>query len=93
MRSMGLPYQFIIVGAAILIIVTEFLAKKRTKLPMGRDFHLAMGFFAAGAGFSVLDATRTFCVPESWLQGHAVWHFLSALGAWFSAKHYIERTS
>jgi hypothetical protein len=93
MRSMGLPYQFIIVGAAILIIVTEFLAKKRTKLPMGRDFHLAMTFFAVGAGFSVLDATRTVCVPESWLQGHAVWHFLSALGAWFSAKYYIERTS
>lgn len=92
MRSQGLPYQFIIVGAAILIIVTEILAKRRTKIAMGRDFYLAMSFFAAGAVCSALDATRTICVPESLIQGHAIWHFLSALGAYFSARYYIART-
>jgi hypothetical protein len=92
MRSAGLPYQFIIVGAAVLIIITEILAKRRSRETMGRDFYLAIGFFVSGAGSSVLDATRTLCVPESWLQGHAVWHILSAIGAYFTARHYIART-
>ncbi len=93
MRSLGLPYQVIILGAGILIILTEILAKNRTRVQMGRDFYLAIGFFVAGAACSVLDATRTWCVPESWLQGHAVWHLLSAVGSWFTARYYISRTS
>lgn len=93
MRSLGLPYQFIIVVSGVLIIVTEVLAKNRTRVEMGRDFYLALAFFLAGAGCSVIDATRTLCVPDSWLQGHAVWHVLSAIGSYFSARYYIARTS
>ncbi|MBU6153112.1 MAG: ceramidase domain-containing protein [Bdellovibrionales bacterium] len=93
MRSAGLPYQFIIVGGALLIIVTEILAKRREKQAMGRDFYLAITFFLAGAACSALDVSRTFCIPESIIQGHAAWHLLSALGAYFTARHYVARTT
>jgi len=92
MRSLGLPYQFIIVFAGVAIIVTEVLNKVRTAKPLGRDFFIAIGFFLAGATCSALDASRTLCVPESWIQGHAVWHLLSAIGAYFSARYYVALT-
>jgi hypothetical protein len=93
MRNHGLPYQLIIVGGALLIIATEIRAKLGKQETMGRDFYLAIAFFLAGAGCSVLDVTRTLCDPSSILQGHAVWHILSALGAYFTARHYVARTT
>jgi hypothetical protein len=41
-------------------------------------FFGALALIAAAAGFSLVDVTRTWCDPESWLQGHALWHVLSA---------------
>lgn len=29
-----------------------------------------------------------WCVPESWLQGHALWHLLCALAAYLLGRHY-----
>jgi hypothetical protein len=33
----------------------------------------------AAALASLADVTRAWCDPASWLQGHALWHVLSAL--------------
>jgi hypothetical protein len=41
----------------------------------------------------VLDFTRILCRPESWLQGHAVWHVLGAVAAWFLFRYYSESQS
>ena len=32
-----------------------------------------------------------WCIPESWLQGHALWHLLCALAAYLLGRHYTER--
>lgn len=29
----------------------------------------------------VFDITRVWCLPDSWFQGHAIWHILTALAA------------
>jgi hypothetical protein len=40
---------------------------------------------------SVLDVSRVWCEPANhWLQGHAVWHVLSALALLFTARHYAR---
>jgi ceramidase len=39
----------------------------------------------------ILDFTRTLCSPSSPIQGHAVWHILGALAAWFLFLHYRDQ--
>ena len=29
-----------------------------------------------------------WCIPESWLQGHALWHVLCAVAAYLLGRHY-----
>lgn len=31
---------------------------------------------------------RAWCIPESWLQGHALWHVLCAVAAYLLGRHY-----
>ena len=31
---------------------------------------------------------RAWCIPESWLQGHALWHILCAVAAYLLGRHY-----
>lgn len=42
---------------------------------------LALGLFVVAATFWALDLSRIGCSPTSWLQGHAVWHGLTAAAA------------
>jgi hypothetical protein len=39
-------------------------------------------------GIWILDNTRTLCAPQSWLQGHAVWHLLGAAAVYFTYRYY-----
>lgn len=39
---------------------------------------LPLGLLAAGYGVRALDVNRTFCDPDAWIQGHAIWHLLAA---------------
>jgi hypothetical protein len=32
-----------------------------------------------------------WCIPESWLQGHALWHVLCAVAAYLLGRHYTAR--
>ena len=36
----------------------------------------------------IVDYTRLVCSPTSIVQGHAIWHILGAVAAWFIYKHY-----
>lgn len=37
-----------------------------------------------------LDITRRVCAPESWLQGHAVWHVMGAIATWYLYRYYRD---
>jgi hypothetical protein len=41
----------------------------------------------------LLDLTKIFCRPESWLQGHALWHLGGALAAGLLYLHYRNEQS
>lgn len=36
---------------------------------------------------------RAWCIPESWLQGHALWHVLCAVAAYLLGRHYTSMRS
>ena len=48
---------------------------------------LSLTLNGAGAVFSWLDVTRRWCWPDSWLQGHAVWHGLTGARAPAKCRH------
>ncbi len=78
----SVPIQGMIVVLIAAILGQEAAVARRRppgSPPIARGaFYLALLLIAAAAAFSLADVTRTWCDPESWLQGHAVWHLLSA---------------
>jgi hypothetical protein len=45
------------------------------------------------AAFIIWNATKTWlCDPYSPVQGHAIWHLLDALAAWFLYRYYASET-
>lgn len=86
----GLKYQMLILISGFLIIFTEILCRRRERTSF-RFFVVACAFLIAAFTFSILDGKRIWCHPteHGWFsQGHAVWHWLSAVAMWFIYKHY-----
>ena len=64
------------------LILTALLLEWSLPRPTGRRRLLAaVGCLAFGTAVWALDLTRVACASESWLQGHAVWHGLTAAAA------------
>ncbi|WNG13764.1 ceramidase domain-containing protein [Cystobacter fuscus] len=91
MRHFDFPYQSVVLVAVLVIIGTELhLSRRKDRHESYRDFWWAVGLIAAAAAFSVVDVTGLWCAPNNhFLQGHAVWHVLSALALLFAARHHF----
>ncbi|MGH7495232.1 MAG: ceramidase domain-containing protein [bacterium] len=74
---------------AILIFATlipEYLSRKVRRVQASTKFLLAALATLVVAFFVwILDINKILCLPESWLQGHALWHLLcaAAAGLWY----------
>lgn len=80
-------YVFALLIAAGLGL--ELLAVRRLGLRRRNGYLGAtVASFLAGVGIWTLDITKTVCAPESWLQGHAVWHGFSAAACAFLYAYY-----
>jgi hypothetical protein len=89
-RMAGLPVQGIIATLVLAILATEWRAG-RIAAPARRMFFLALGLLGAAATCSALDVTRTLCDPHHpFLQGHAIWHVLSALSVYATWRFYRQ---
>jgi hypothetical protein len=70
----------------ILVILAQELSIRRRSRAVGfgfvagyRSFAAALLLLSAAGAASLADVTRTWCDPTNhWLQGHALWHLLSA---------------
>ena len=52
---------------------------------------MGLALLATAGVFSLLDVTRTWCDPaHPYLQGHAIWHVLSALCLFVLYFHYRQ---
>ncbi len=85
------PIQGLVFVLILTIVGTEIRIQRRGGGGELRSFALAMALIGAAAVFSALDVTRTWCDPtHPFLQGHAVWHVLSALSLFAIFFHYRQ---
>lgn len=85
-------FQSLIVIAVLLILASEFYARKMNSKPQSSKFLIAafIGIIIAES-FSILDITRVMCNPTNhFLQGHAIWHVTSSI-ALFLAFLYFKQ--
>ena len=73
---------FGIMIAMALVLELYILLVKRPKIQV-RYFVAAVATFGLAYVIWILDISGVLCTPESWFQGHAVWHLLSAAAAGF----------
>jgi hypothetical protein len=76
-----------------VIIVAALLPEDRVrqqKKPRINVFFLQAAWWSLLVAFVIwtLDITKILCNPNSWLQGHALWHILGALAAGFLYLYY-----
>jgi hypothetical protein len=94
-RAVGFPYQLIVFFAAVVIAVTELVQQRRGRRSgaswTARPFWIALGLFLVAVSFSIMDARRIVCFPESHVfQGHAMWHVVGAAAVYASFVYYRQ---
>ena len=75
----------------VAVLIVEILIRR--KAPNSSDaMHLKIAAAIMTLAFAIwiLDFTRILCRPESLIQGHAVWHVLGAVAAWYLFRYYDE---
>jgi hypothetical protein len=72
--SVVLPTLILIVAA--FVVVDRFQRRRRMSVPL---MLLSLAALVAARICWVMDVKGTFSGPDTWLQGHAVWHLLTAL--------------
>jgi hypothetical protein len=88
----GIPIQGIVLLLMLAMIAQELQLRRRDEVrPAHRFWWTALALIAAAAIFSALDLTRIWCDPANhWLQGHALWHLLSAASLYMLFRFYAE---
>lgn len=75
------------------VLGVEIAISRRSGSRRGlRNLRVAVMLLAIAFVIWILDYTRLVCRPDSWLQGHAVWHVLGALAAWYLYLYYREQS-
>jgi hypothetical protein len=85
------PIQALVLLLILALVGSELWLRLRSPGASLRFFALGVGLLCAGSAFSLLDVTRTWCQPtHPVLQGHAIWHVLSALSLGAAFAHYLQ---
>ena len=92
---LGLPIQAIILFNTILAFGLEAFLARRTAAVLGtrpyRDYGMAAGLLTLASAASALDLSRRWCDPANhWIQGHALWHVLTAASVVFVFRFYAS---
>jgi hypothetical protein len=86
----SVPIQGIVFVLIVAIVASELALRARAPYAMGW-FAAAIAAIALGGVASALDVTRTWCDPHHpFLQGHAIWHLLSAACLGAAYLHYRQ---
>ncbi len=91
-QVVNLPIQFIIVLNILAILTLEMMSfSVNGRALKYRYLVTAVSFIIAGEIFSLLDLKRIICDPSNhFFQGHALWHVLSAISAYYAFLHYRQ---
>ena len=92
MYMTNLKFQSLILIAGIIIVITEFMLRNKTKVKYGSYF-TSLSLLIIAFGFSISDGKRIWCHPDhhGWFsQGHAMWHWTAGLAMIFIYLHYAQ---
>jgi len=67
-------FGFVILGFVISAVIVQRKLKSKTK---STYLWLAIISYYTASAFWILDKEGYLCAPDSWMQGHALWHILS----------------
>lgn len=87
----NLKFQLLIVLIALALLFTESLIFMRNRYnhPSYKDLFLSLILLSIAEVFSLLDGARIMCDPSNhFVQGHAIWHAIGAVGLYFSYVFY-----
>lgn len=76
--------------AVVLLAALALEARARRASAAIDAGYLRAAVFAMAVAFGIwiLDITKVLCAPQSWLQGHALWHLLCATAAGLAYLYY-----
>jgi hypothetical protein len=75
-----------------VISVTDIINSLKGEFKTSKTLHQALGILFVSFTLFIIDETRLICDPESWLQGHSIWHFGSSLSIYYYGKwRFLER--
>lgn len=85
------PIQSLIAVQALFLMFSEFKLRDNLHQTNYKPFIASIILILVAATFSILDVTRVFCDPHNHLvQGHAIWHFFSAVSLACAFKYYSQ---
>jgi hypothetical protein len=88
-----LRFQLIIAVASVAVLATEFSARRHSAIERVslRWFWASLALLVLAQSASLADLTRLLCDPDNhFIQGHALWHLLSACALFCSVQHYRQ---
>jgi hypothetical protein len=75
----------------VAVLIVELLIRRKTERASStRHLWIGAAIMAVAFAIWILDYTRVLCRPDSWIQGHALWHILGAIAAWYLLLHFGE---
>jgi predicted membrane channel-forming protein YqfA (hemolysin III family) len=74
----------------VVLELTPFITGVSPRSPKVRFIYIGVGTLVVAYIIWMLDQTPFFCDPKSALQGHAVWHVLTAVAAFLIVAHYRQ---
>lgn len=80
-------YIFGMIVLAALVPECRVRAQKQPQIN-GAFLHAAWWTLVAAFVIWILDITKILCNPNSWMQGHALWHLLGAIAAGWLYLYY-----
>ena len=79
----------IFIGILVLILLSELLARKMAPARRSMKTLLAASTsLVIACSAWLLDINGVFCLPDSWLQLHSLWHIGMAAAIWFLYLYY-----
>lgn len=75
----------------VAVLLVEILIRRKSGAGSAtRQLWIAAAIMGLAFVVWILDITRILCRPESWIQGHAVWHVLGSVATWYLFRYYSE---
>ena len=81
----------VLIAAALVVEIS--ISRRMTQREAASKLKTAIALLGLGFAIWVFDYTRIICSPGSWIQGHAIWHVLGALSAWYLYLYYENQAT